>query len=66
MGRYVYLAKTIPRFYPSEELAGLMRQVGFNKTVFEQRLFGVAAIHQGIKSGDKTVNDRFVSRIAWG
>ncbi len=54
---YAYLAKTIPRFYPSEELAGLMRQAGFSKTVFEQHLFGVAAIHQGIKSGDKTVNE---------
>jgi demethylmenaquinone methyltransferase/2-methoxy-6-polyprenyl-1,4-benzoquinol methylase len=46
---YAYLAKTIPRFYSSEELAGLMRQAGCSKSVFEQRLFGVAAIHHGIK-----------------
>jgi len=46
---YAYLAKTIPRFYPAEELAGIMCQAGFEKVTFQQLLFGVAAIHQGTK-----------------
>ena len=43
---YVYLAKTIPRFYPAEVLADIMRQAGFKEVTFQRLLFGVAAIHQ--------------------
>ncbi|MHC4556751.1 MAG: ubiquinone/menaquinone biosynthesis methyltransferase [Planctomycetota bacterium] len=46
---YAYLAHTIPRFYAAEELADIMRQVGFDKITFQKLLFGVAAIHQGTK-----------------
>jgi len=30
---YAYLARTIPRFYPPEELADIMRQAGFNRAL---------------------------------
>lgn len=43
---YVYLAKTIPRFYPAEVLADIMCQAGFKEVTFQRLLFGVAAIHQ--------------------
>ena len=46
---YAYMAKTIPRFYPPEELASIMRQAGFKKVTFQRYLFGVAAIYQGMK-----------------
>jgi demethylmenaquinone methyltransferase/2-methoxy-6-polyprenyl-1,4-benzoquinol methylase len=46
---YAYLAKTIPRFYCPEELADIMRRAGFKKVTFKKLLFGVAAIHQGMK-----------------
>ena len=46
---YAYLAKTIPRFYSPEELADIMRRAGFQKVTFKKLLFGVAAIHQGMK-----------------
>ncbi|MDP2984316.1 MAG: ubiquinone/menaquinone biosynthesis methyltransferase [Candidatus Latescibacter sp.] len=46
---YAYLAGTIPRFYAAEELAEIMHQSGFEKVTFDRLLFGVAAIHQGIK-----------------
>ena len=46
---YAYLAKTIPRFYPPEELADIMRKAGFKKVTFQRHLFGVVAIHQGMK-----------------
>ncbi len=46
---YAYLAKTIPRFYPPEELTNIMRQAGFEKVTFQRHLLGVTAIHQGMK-----------------
>ncbi len=46
---YAYLAKTIPRFYAAEELADIMCQAGFQKITFQHLMFGVAAIHQGMK-----------------
>ncbi|MCP4401072.1 MAG: class I SAM-dependent methyltransferase [bacterium] len=46
---YAYLAHTIPRFYPPEELSGIMCRVGFKNVRYEKLLFGVAAIHQGMK-----------------
>jgi demethylmenaquinone methyltransferase/2-methoxy-6-polyprenyl-1,4-benzoquinol methylase len=46
---YAYLAHTMPRFYPAEELADLMRQAGFREVTYTRLLFGVAAIHQGTR-----------------
>jgi demethylmenaquinone methyltransferase/2-methoxy-6-polyprenyl-1,4-benzoquinol methylase len=46
---YAYLAKTIPRFYPAEALAGIMKQAGFEEVTFQRLLFGAAAIHQAVK-----------------
>ena len=46
---YAYLARTIPRFYPAEELAGIMKQAGFEEVSFKRLLFGAAAIHQAEK-----------------
>ena len=46
---YTYLATTIPRFYPPEELADIMRQAGFENVTFEKHLLGVVAIHHASK-----------------
>ncbi|MHC4121105.1 MAG: ubiquinone/menaquinone biosynthesis methyltransferase [Planctomycetota bacterium] len=46
---YTYLATTIPRFYPAEELAEIMREAGFEKVTFQKLLFGVVAIHRASK-----------------
>jgi demethylmenaquinone methyltransferase/2-methoxy-6-polyprenyl-1,4-benzoquinol methylase len=46
---YAYLAHTIPRFYPPEELSDIMCRAGFKNVRCRRLLFGVAAIHQGIK-----------------
>ena len=43
---YVYLSKTIPRFYPADVLAAIMYQAGFMEVTFQRLLFGAAAIHQ--------------------
>jgi demethylmenaquinone methyltransferase/2-methoxy-6-polyprenyl-1,4-benzoquinol methylase len=46
---YAYLAQTIPRFYYAGELAEIMRQAGFTRVSIHPMLFGVAAIHRGVK-----------------
>jgi demethylmenaquinone methyltransferase/2-methoxy-6-polyprenyl-1,4-benzoquinol methylase len=46
---YAYLKHTIPRFYPPEELSDIMRQAGFKDVRYRRLMFGIAAIHQGIK-----------------
>ncbi len=46
---YAYLATTIPRFYPPEELADIMCRAGFQDVTFQKLMFGAAAIHQGMK-----------------
>ena len=46
---YAYLAHTIPRFYPPEELGDVISEAGFSRVVSEKLLFGIAAIHQGVK-----------------
>ncbi len=50
MSGYLYLSKTIPKFYTAHELADIMHQTGFSDVNFKRLLFGVAAIHQGTKS----------------
>jgi len=47
---YAYLSHTIPRFYPPEELAAILRDAGFGTVTFKRLLFGVAAIHESTKS----------------
>ena len=46
---YAMLAGTIPRFYPAEELADIMREAGFQKVTFRRMFFGAAAIHEAEK-----------------
>ena len=49
---YAYLKHTIPRFYPPEELSDIMCQAGFKDVTYQKLMFGIAAIHQGIKRQD--------------
>ena len=46
---YSYLSSTIPRFYPPEELMGIMKQAGFENGGIHRMSCGVVAIHQGVK-----------------
>jgi demethylmenaquinone methyltransferase/2-methoxy-6-polyprenyl-1,4-benzoquinol methylase len=46
---YAYLAHTIPRFYPAEELAAIFREAGFSDVTYRRLFLGVAAIHQAIR-----------------
>lgn len=46
---YTYLSSTIPRFYPAEEFAEIIKQAGFGEVTFKRLLFGVTAIHKAIK-----------------
>jgi demethylmenaquinone methyltransferase/2-methoxy-6-polyprenyl-1,4-benzoquinol methylase len=46
---YAYLRHTIPRFYPPEELRDIMCRAGFTNVTYRTLMFGVAAIHQGMK-----------------
>jgi demethylmenaquinone methyltransferase/2-methoxy-6-polyprenyl-1,4-benzoquinol methylase len=46
---YTYLSHTIPRFYTAEELADIMSRAGFRNVTYRRLLFGVAAIHQGMR-----------------
>jgi len=46
---YAYLAHTTPRFFPPEELSDIMCRAGFKNVIYRKLLFGVAAIHQGMK-----------------
>ncbi len=46
---YAYLAYTIPRFFPAEVLADVLRDAGFTSVRFERLLGGIAAIHQSQK-----------------
>lgn len=42
---YGYLAHTIPRFYPADQLAEILRAAGFSDVSYETHLLGVVAIH---------------------
>ncbi len=46
---YAYLSKTIPRFYPPEELADILHSAGFETVTFDCLMFGIGAIHQAVK-----------------
>ncbi len=49
---YAYLAHTMPRFYPPEELSDIMCWAGFENVTYKRLWFGIAAIHQGTKALD--------------
>ena len=42
---YAYLATTIPRFYGTIELAGILKDAGFASVAVKPLLLGAAAIH---------------------
>jgi demethylmenaquinone methyltransferase/2-methoxy-6-polyprenyl-1,4-benzoquinol methylase len=42
---YAYLGATIPRFYPADELAAIMKDAGFTEVGVKRLMFGAAAIH---------------------
>jgi len=42
---YAYLGSTIPKFYPAEELAAIMREAGFPEVRVKRLMLGAAAIH---------------------
>ena len=46
---YTYLSSTIPRFYPPEELAEILRQAGFSDVTFKRLFLGITAIHKAVK-----------------
>jgi demethylmenaquinone methyltransferase/2-methoxy-6-polyprenyl-1,4-benzoquinol methylase len=53
---YAYLSTTIPRFYPPEELMGIMKQAGFEdggihrmSCGIHRMSCGIVAVHQGVK-----------------
>jgi demethylmenaquinone methyltransferase/2-methoxy-6-polyprenyl-1,4-benzoquinol methylase len=42
---YVYLSRTIPRFYEPETLGRILSEAGFTEIGYERLLFGAVAIH---------------------
>ncbi|MBX9696852.1 MAG: ubiquinone/menaquinone biosynthesis methyltransferase, partial [Alphaproteobacteria bacterium] len=46
---YTYLAESIEQFYSQETLKMMLEEAQFQHVSFEDILFGVSAIHQGIK-----------------
>jgi len=46
---YVYLSKTIPKFYFAEELKEIIKVAGFDEVSYKKLFLGIAAIHHGIK-----------------
>jgi demethylmenaquinone methyltransferase/2-methoxy-6-polyprenyl-1,4-benzoquinol methylase len=48
---YEYLPNSVSRFLDQEELAALMRRVGFSEVEYENFTGGIAALHLGQKPG---------------
>ncbi len=48
---YAYLASSIRRFRPAEELALLLEEAGFTDVRLRRLLFGAAAVHLAVKRG---------------
>jgi len=46
---YAYLANSIPRFYPPDELAGILKEAGFSEVWFKRMFLGMTAVHKAIK-----------------
>ncbi|MGB2626620.1 MAG: bifunctional demethylmenaquinone methyltransferase/2-methoxy-6-polyprenyl-1,4-benzoquinol methylase UbiE [Candidatus Acidiferrum sp.] len=47
---YAYLPKSVARFFRPDELAGLMREVGYSEVRFHLMTLGSVALHIGVKS----------------
>ncbi|HEY2119257.1 MAG TPA: bifunctional demethylmenaquinone methyltransferase/2-methoxy-6-polyprenyl-1,4-benzoquinol methylase UbiE [Candidatus Acidoferrum sp.] len=47
---YAYLPKSVARFFRPEELAGLMREVGYTDVRYHLMTLGSIALHLGVKS----------------
>lgn len=50
---YAYLSQTVPRFYPAEAFAEIIRTAGFASVEYRRLFFGIIAIHIGQKKADK-------------
>jgi demethylmenaquinone methyltransferase/2-methoxy-6-polyprenyl-1,4-benzoquinol methylase len=48
---YRYLAESIRRFPNQENLAGMLREAGFERVGWENLSAGIAAIHRGARTG---------------
>ena len=46
---YSYLAFTIPRFFPPEQLSSLLHEAGFGRVTHRSLLLGISAIHTAVK-----------------
>ena len=46
---YVYLSRTIPRFYSAEELVKILRDSGFSSVKSKRFFPGIVAMHESIK-----------------
>ncbi len=47
---YTYLPASVKRFPPAEELAGLMREAGFDHVRFDLMAGGIVALHVGARA----------------
>lgn len=46
---YAYLAHTVPRFFNTEALSGILYESGFSEVNFVTMTFGAVAIHRAVK-----------------
>ena len=54
---YAYLPKSVARFFRPEELAGLMREVGYERVRYELMTLGSVALHIGEKPKGKVARN---------
>jgi demethylmenaquinone methyltransferase/2-methoxy-6-polyprenyl-1,4-benzoquinol methylase len=47
---YRYLAESIRKHPPQEELAGMMREAGFEDVRYRNLTGGIVAIHSGVRA----------------
>ncbi len=52
-GAYAYLPKSVARFFRPEELAGVMKEVGYTEVRYQLMTLGAVALHVGLKSVGK-------------
>ena len=46
---YIYLSKTIPKFYSAKQLKEILSVAGFDEVSYKKLFLGIAAIHHGLK-----------------
>ncbi len=51
-GAYNYLSYSILKFYKAEELLQIFIEAGYTRVSYKKLLFGIAAIHTGVKTGE--------------